>query len=391
MSTRQLHVLTSIIVATWLASGCARGIFLSQTAIVNNIAYPEDLKRRIIEFKRTLDEEIAKGILDAALSNYVTAEPAVINDGLNYVGDEVVDDGTVIHTEGPFVRSSVMYHFERRTVYVPFSDIRHIRIAQKDYPKSHPHNFVDFVKDGTHTFRFIVRPDADETRLVASLLYLCKNLEDSSWMSFGSQGDEGPPKFGQLGDRTRAPRLSGGNLTLRPVFSGVAASTSTSQATTGGGEPNTTGSSLYAKGVERVKAGEPSQAADLFHQACDTADAKACTFLGRMYESGRGVAKDESRAIVLYDKACDAGDAVGCRSLGLMYGNGRGVAKDNVRAVALFGRACDAQDAVGCRSLGFMYENGRGEPKDDVRALALYAKACKLGDDDGCRRQRPPK
>jgi hypothetical protein len=203
MSTRQLHVLIAIIVSTWLVSGCAKGIFLSQTGIVTNKEYPEDLRRRIIEFKTTLDEETAKGILDAALSNYVTAEHAIIDDGLNFVGDEVIDDRTVIHTEGPFAKQSVMSHLERRTVHVPFSDIRHIRIARTDYPKSHPHNFVQFVSRrvvrayGVNDFPFIVRSDADEARLVASLLYLCKNLEDSSGMSFGKGYEEGPPKFGQ--------------------------------------------------------------------------------------------------------------------------------------------------------------------------------------------------
>ena len=71
-------------------------------------------------------------------------------------------------------------------------------------------------------------------------------------------------------------------------------------------------------------------------------------------------------------------------SLGLMYESGRGVARDEARASALYKQACDAGDAHGCGNLGFMVETGKGVDRDEARAGALYQQACDAGDDHAC-------
>lgn len=92
-------------------------------------------------------------------------------------------------------------------------------------------------------------------------------------------------------------------------------------------------------------------AARMFQNACDGGDARGCTHLGQMYESGQGVAKDVNRAEQLYLKACDGGDTRGCTNLGFMYASGQEVPMDVNRAAQLYQTACDKGDDVGCKNL----------------------------------------
>jgi TPR repeat protein len=84
--------------------------------------------------------------------------------------------------------------------------------------------------------------------------------------------------------------------------------------------------------------------------ACKRGDARACASLGRLYEQGLGVPKDESQAATLFEEACTDGAAEGCVNLGWLYEDGRGVPKDERRAAALFERACRAGMSEACAS-----------------------------------------
>jgi TPR repeat protein len=53
----------------------------------------------------------------------------------------------------------------------------------------------------------------------------------------------------------------------------------------------------------------------LYGKSCDGGDTEDCSYLGNMYENGKGVAKDKTQAVALYRKACDLGDAWGCMKL----------------------------------------------------------------------------
>jgi hypothetical protein len=130
-------------------------------------------------------------------------------------------------------------------------------------------------------------------------------------------------------------------------------------------------------------------------QACAGGSVDACSYLGSMYESGKGVTKDYSRAVNLFSKSCDGGNADGCNGLGGMYGNGKGVAKDDYKAFDLYTKACDAGSAEACSNLGDIYEDARAVNsatcgdisngcRNYPRAVSLYSKACDAGLADGC-------
>lgn len=136
------------------------------------------------------------------------------------------------------------------------------------------------------------------------------------------------------------------------------------------------------------QAGDRSGCASLSNDkllgVCDSGAYAACTVVGRRYEQGDGISKDEARGASLYTKACDGGQAEACFSLGVLLAEGRGTKQDTARAVTLYVKACDGGAGMGCFSAGDAYERGVGVAKDQVRAKALYASGCKLQDQSSC-------
>ena len=65
-----------------------------------------------------------------------------------------------------------------------------------------------------------------------------------------------------------------------------------------------------------------------FKKLAEQGDAGAQYFLGRMYDTGRGVPKDDQQAAAWFRKAAEQGSAGAQYFLGLMYYQGRGVPKD---------------------------------------------------------------
>jgi TPR repeat protein len=93
-------------------------------------------------------------------------------------------------------------------------------------------------------------------------------------------------------------------------------------------------------------------AADALERACDGHDAeamKSCNALARMYDSGRGVPRDDRHAVRLYHRACDGHLGVACFNLSLMYRRGEGVARNTAEADTLKARSCQNSAAPRCR------------------------------------------
>ncbi len=59
-----------------------------------------------------------------------------------------------------------------------------------------------------------------------------------------------------------------------------------------------------------------NEKADAYKKGCDLGNAKACTNLGYMYGTGKGVAENKYKAVELYRKGCNGGNARGCTNLG---------------------------------------------------------------------------
>jgi TPR repeat protein len=95
-----------------------------------------------------------------------------------------------------------------------------------------------------------------------------------------------------------------------------------------------------------------SQALPLFLEAAHAGNREAASYLGIMYEKGRGVPKDDVQAVSWYRKAAEAGAARGMFNLGVMYADGRGVPKDDAQAVSWYRKAAETGHAGGMTNLG---------------------------------------
>ena len=125
-------------------------------------------------------------------------------------------------------------------------------------------------------------------------------------------------------------------------------------------------------------------------------DAEAQCALGTLFETGRGVPKDDQQAIFWYRKAADQGLDVAQDRLGSMYENGRGVRQDyqqaefhlgwlydigkgveqNYQQAAMWYRkaaAGNSGSAAAKYNLGLIYEFGRGVKQDPASARIWYS------------------
>jgi len=91
-----------------------------------------------------------------------------------------------------------------------------------------------------------------------------------------------------------------------------------------------------------------------FKKPAEQGDAVAQYFMGRMYDTGRGVPKNEQQAVAWYRKAAEQGDTDAQFSLGAMYYiGGEGVPRDDQSAYFwwLLANAQGDQDAAKWRDL----------------------------------------
>ncbi len=107
----------------------------------------------------------------------------------------------------------------------------------------------------------------------------------------------------------------------------------------------------------------------------NTGDAEAQFQLGRRYDRGEGVAKDQVEAVKWYRKAAEQDHLKAQYNLAMCYEAGEGVAKDQVEAVKWYRRAAEQNLAAAKNNLGVCYERGEGVAKDLVEAAKWYRKA----------------
>jgi TPR repeat protein len=131
--------------------------------------------------------------------------------------------------------------------------------------------------------------------------------------------------------------------------------------------------SMYESGraVER----NYTEAIRWFLLAAEQSDPYSQSHLGYLYEKGLGAARDEKVAAQWYAKAADQGDAWSQARLASMCRDGRGVAQDLQQAVVLFAKAADQGNAWAQMNLGLLYVKGQGVPLDYTKAISWFRSA----------------
>ena len=143
------------------------------------------------------------------------------------------------------------------------------------------------------------------------------------------------------------------------------------------------------------------------HMVAEQGDAVAQHALGKAYQEGRGVAKNDVKAASWYQKAAEQGLAIAQYELGVAYHKGRGVVKNEEEALSWYRKAavqnnfnaqfsimeyehvksCHAAadmvakngDAMAQYALGNAYKESRGVEGNYVEALRRYDKAVVQG------------
>lgn len=113
--------------------------------------------------------------------------------------------------------------------------------------------------------------------------------------------------------------------------------------------------------------------------AADRGHANAFANLGYMYESGRGVKKNNEVALNYYKKAVKKNSAMGLNNLANFYFYGTVVDQNIAKAIELYKRAAELNDDRAMVNLGKIYRDGIGVPVDFSKAFALFEKAALVG------------
>jgi TPR repeat protein len=111
----------------------------------------------------------------------------------------------------------------------------------------------------------------------------------------------------------------------------------------------------------------------------DAGDAGAQLALGRAYQDGNGVPKNEELAATWYRKAAEQGNAAAQNNLGIMYRTGSGVEKSKEEAVNWYRKAVRQDYASAMFNLGTAYYNGDGVRSDEFRAYDWFLLAQEAG------------
>jgi len=122
-------------------------------------------------------------------------------------------------------------------------------------------------------------------------------------------------------------------------------------------------------------------AAAEYRKAADAGYKAAQYNLGRLYDQGYGVPKDDAQAAAWYRKAADLGFVEAQNNLGVMYGEGRGVPQNFVQSEAWLRKAADQGYPVAQCNLGYLYlgTTGFGLARDYVQAADWFRKAADQG------------
>lgn len=119
-----------------------------------------------------------------------------------------------------------------------------------------------------------------------------------------------------------------------------------------------------------------------YEKAAKLGYAEAQNYLGRCYEEGWGIAKNESEAFNLYQKAAEQGLAVAQYNLADFYLNGIGVPENKEKAFNWYQKAAEQGSAEAQNMLGRCYKEGWGIAKNDDKAVCWYQRAAEQGNID---------
>jgi TPR repeat protein len=124
--------------------------------------------------------------------------------------------------------------------------------------------------------------------------------------------------------------------------------------------------------VQAYLRGEFSKAATLLRPIAEQGDPQAQTYMGLLYERGKGVPKDYAESVKWYRLAAEKGKADAQNYLGDMYRKGNGVTQDYGQAAVWYEKAAQQGIKAAQYNLGELYANGDGVERDYVTSYMWF-------------------
>ncbi len=128
----------------------------------------------------------------------------------------------------------------------------------------------------------------------------------------------------------------------------------------------------YSTAKRQYDAGEYNVAAQIFQKLATQGNVKAIYRLGRCYEEGRGVGKNEAEAVKLYIQAADHGHAKAQYRAARAYEKGMSVSADAKKAFSFYRSSAEQGNAKAQYQLAKCYKKGIGTKKDVDKAFNYY-------------------
>jgi TPR repeat protein len=111
----------------------------------------------------------------------------------------------------------------------------------------------------------------------------------------------------------------------------------------------------------------------------DEGNADAMYRLGRMYQTGIGVARNDTEAVAWYRKGSAAGNVQAVVALGVALIDGRGAGRDPQEGIRLLRVAADRNSYDAMYRLGIVLSEGKVTAKDTAEAFRLFTRAADAG------------
>lgn len=124
--------------------------------------------------------------------------------------------------------------------------------------------------------------------------------------------------------------------------------------------------------VQAYLRGEFDKAATILRPVAEQGDTQAQTYMGLLYQRGKGVPKDYAESVKWYRLAAEQGKADAQNYLGDMYRKGDGVSQDYAQAAIWYRKAAEQGGKAAQYNLGEIYANGDGVKRDYVKSYMWF-------------------
>jgi hypothetical protein len=138
-------------------------------------------------------------------------------------------------------------------------------------------------------------------------------------------------------------------------------------------------SAEFTEGVNAFLAQKYQFAMTRLKPFAERGSAKAQSYLGSMYESGRGVERNYTKATRGFLMAAEQSDVYSQSHLGYLYEKRLGAACDEKVAAQWYAKAAEQGDNFSQARLAGMYRDGRGVAQDFQQAANWFSKAAEQG------------